>query len=78
MFDYHITAESFGSDLPENWEEIAAFLNEMIDDALDGNPDAFMPGYDDTGLSAEGHEIIDNICERWCAGEIDGAPEPIL
>lgn len=31
MFEeYWITAESFGSDVPANWEEIAAFLNEII------------------------------------------------
>lgn len=25
-----ITAESFGSDIPDNWEEIANYLNEII------------------------------------------------
>ena len=25
-----ITSDSFGSDLPENWEEIADYLNEII------------------------------------------------
>ena len=28
---YYITVESFGSECPENWEEIAAFLNDIID-----------------------------------------------
>lgn len=27
-----ITAESFGSDIPENWEEIADKLNHIIDE----------------------------------------------
>lgn len=31
MAPYYITAESFGADLPENWEEIARELNEAID-----------------------------------------------
>ena len=25
-----ITAESFGADLPSNWEQIAAYLNDII------------------------------------------------
>ena len=28
---HYITVESFGSDVPENWEEIASVLNEIID-----------------------------------------------
>ena len=29
---YYITAESFGADIPENWEEIAQQLNAIIDE----------------------------------------------
>lgn len=29
--DHYITVESFGADVPENWEEIANTLNERID-----------------------------------------------
>ena len=29
---YYVTVDSFGSDLPDNWEEIAAELNETIDE----------------------------------------------
>lgn len=32
---YHVTMDSFGSDCPVNWEEIADYLNKLIDDALD-------------------------------------------
>ena len=28
----YITAESFGADIPENWEEIAQQLNAIIDE----------------------------------------------
>jgi len=28
----YITAESFGSDIPENWQEIADELNRIIDE----------------------------------------------
>jgi hypothetical protein len=27
---YYITADSFGADLPENWGQIADFLNSLI------------------------------------------------
>lgn len=29
---YYITEDSFGGNLPENWEEIAEELNQIIDD----------------------------------------------
>ena len=29
---YYVTAESFGSDIPENWEDIARELNDRIDE----------------------------------------------
>ena len=33
LYDNHyVTGDSFGSDLPENWEEIADFLNGIIDE----------------------------------------------
>ena len=28
--EYWITADSFGADLPENWQEIADYLNAII------------------------------------------------
>ena len=74
---YHITADSFGSDIPQNWEEIADYLNDLIDSALESADGAFDPAHDDTGLSAEGHDIVDGIWERYCAGQIDGAPLPV-
>lgn len=75
-YDYHITADSFGADCPENWEEIAAFLNELIDKTLENTDSAFDPAYDASGLSFEGHAVVDDIWERYCAGEIEGAPIP--
>lgn len=29
---YYITADSFGADIPENWQEIAEELNAIIDE----------------------------------------------
>lgn len=40
MTEYLITAESFGDTIPENWEEIAAYLNARIDEMdLDSLPE---------------------------------------
>ena len=68
--DYHITMESFGQDCPKNWEEIAAYLNAIIDSM--GIEDEF--GEIDT----EGREKIDALWETYCAGELKGAPAPIF
>lgn len=35
-----ITGESFGSNCPQNWEEIADFLNEIIEEKTDGSKEA--------------------------------------
>ena len=38
--EYRITAESFGADIPENWEQIAEYLNRRIDEMeLDSLPE---------------------------------------
>ena len=29
---YYVTADSFGSELPENWGAIADYLNQLIDE----------------------------------------------
>jgi len=75
--NYHVTADSFGADLPGNWEEIADYLNNLIDTTLENMDGAFEPGHDNTGLSADGHEALYDIWERYCAGEIEGAPAPM-
>ena len=77
MFDYHVTEDSFGSECPSNWEEISDYLNAAIDLALEQDPDYFDPGYDDSGLSAEGYEVVNNIWERFCAGGFPDAPAPV-
>ncbi len=64
-FESRIDSESFGSMCPENWEEIASYLNEKIETG-DGNadevwekycsglyPDCPKPFYDPDGMWAE-------------------------
>lgn len=54
-----ITMESFGSMLPENWEEIADFLNALIEEH---------------GIENDKDEL-DQLWEDYCNGDIPGAPE---
>ena len=54
-----ITMDSFGSDLPENWEEIADFLNNLIEER---------------GIENDQDEL-DQLWEDYCNGDIPGAPE---
>ena len=54
-----ITADSFGSEIPANWEEIADYLNEIIRER----------GIEDS--VPEQNELW----EEYWNGEIPGAPE---
>ena len=51
----YITAEGFGSMIPDNWEIAAEVMNEKID-ALPDNAD---------------RDDVDAIWEAYCAGEYD-------
>lgn len=56
---YYVTADNFGSEIPSNWEEIAAFLNFLTDER---------------GI-AEDHDACNDLWEAYWNGELDGAPE---
>lgn len=78
MFDnYEITMDSFGSECPENWEEIASFLNDLIDTKADE-----LTTTDDWGIQSVDEDelklFVDGLWETYCAGELDGAPAPIF
>jgi hypothetical protein len=67
-----ITAESFGSYLPKNWEEIAKFMNDAaekwLEDLKKEDPEYF-----------ESHDescIYDEIWDGYWNGWLAGAPEP--
>ena len=54
-----ITMDSFGSECPSNWEEIADFLNALIEErGIENDP-----------------EELDQLWEDYCNGDIPGAPE---
>lgn len=71
----YITMDSFGQECPKNWEEIADYLNNIID-GTEGITD------DDGELTQDGKEKIDEIWENyWSAyhsGELKDAPVPIV
>lgn len=52
---YYITADSFGADIPENYGQIADFLNQLIDER---------------GI-AENHDACNELWEAFCNGELD-------
>ena len=70
----YITMDSFGTECPENWQEIAANLNRRIDEALTAAGET--PEYGE--LSDECREIVDGIWERFTAGELANCPAPIF
>ena len=69
--DYHIDADSFGAVCPDNWEEVASFMNATIDEKLGSDPDYFDDSTYD-GLSAEGREIVNDLWENYST--LPGAP----
>ena len=64
--EYRITAESFGDTIPQNWEEIAAYLNARIDEMdLDSLPER------------EQRDAVDALWESYWAGELPEAPAAV-
>ena len=53
-----ITVESFGADVPENWEEIAEYLNNIIRDR---------------GIEND-HNEVNDLWEAFWQGEFPDAP----
>ena len=59
--------DSFWSNCPQNWEEIADFLNDVLEER--SNEDM-----DDRDLK----NLMEEIWEEYCSGRLDGAPEAIM
>lgn len=58
----YLTVDSFGAECPQNWEEIAAFLNSIIDER---------------GI-ADDHDACNELWEEYWNGDLPGAPTPIV
>lgn len=56
--EYWITVESFGADVPENWEDIADYLNDIIRDR---------------GIEND-HNEVNDLWEAYWQGEFADAP----
>ena len=57
--EYRITAESFGDTIPQNWEEIAAYLNARIDEMdLDSLPER------------ERHDAVNDLWDEFWRGDV--------
>lgn len=71
MFDdIRFTVDSFGPDVPRNWEEICDFLNEKLDAMLQGlNPDIQEDRF-------EAWEISLKLWDDFFSGDIPGSPVP--
>lgn len=62
-----VTVESFGDTVPENWQEIAAYLNAKLD-ALGIPEDGEMP--------QEAYDQYAAVWERYWNGDYEDAPMP--
>ena len=61
----YITVDSFGAHCPENWEEIAYFLNRLIDE------------HEPEENERDENDWYDNLWEKYWKGDINGSPEPV-
>ena len=59
--DYTITMDSFGDTCPANWEEIADYLNALIDEIPDDE---------------DKRDKVDALWEVFCSGDLPDAPKP--
>lgn len=69
---FHLTMDSFGDCCPNNWQEIAAFLNAKIDERI------MAAHLTPEELEEEGHNIANDVWDDFGAGLFDGeCPAPI-
>lgn len=75
--DYLITMDSFGDTCPANWEEIAAYLNAIIDGYVDD-----LTTTDADGVEAidwqELHERTEILWTEYCSNQLPDAPAPVF
>jgi len=58
----YITVDSFGSECPSNWEEIAAALNAIIDDRN----------------IAHDCDAVNDLWESYWNGDLSGVPAAVM
>lgn len=67
--EYHITMDSFGQECPENWQEIADYLNNIIDERV--TPDEY------GNITEDDKNTLCKIWEDYWNENMQDAPKPI-
>ena len=67
----YFNMDSFGEYLPTNWEEIRDHLNDIAKEELEDREAAYGDLY-----AWEEQEILDDIWESFCNGELERCPLP--
>lgn len=73
---YYITMDSFGDNLPDNWREIAEYLNDKIIDVIDkycDDGDMYWATEPEELITME-HEI-ERVWDDYCMGRLHDAPK---
>lgn len=68
MEKYLVTADSFGPNCPQNWEEIADFLNDIIEEKIES----------DNLSRRDAIDFSEELWEDYCNGKIENAPEAVF
>ena len=76
-YNYEITMDSFGDTCPTNWEEIAAYLNSIIEDWVDELTTIDADYCEDVDMD-ELRRRVDDLWEKYCAGDLEDAPAPVF
>lgn len=62
-----ITMDSFGAALPDNWQEIADYLNELLSEL-----------WEKSESKDDFKEAVEEVWDQYCNDLISGAPKAIL
>lgn len=77
MARFEINMDSFGDTCPTNWEEIVAYLNDIINGYTDELTTVDSDGVESIDEYAL-RDRVDKLWEAFCSGDLDGAPAPIM
>ena len=72
-----ITKDRFGTPCPNNWEDIAAFLDDRIREEHDALGEYAVDASDPSGLSDDGRAAIESIWGFYQEGSFTDCPVPV-
>lgn len=76
---YYITMDSFGVYVPDNWREIADYLNDQIDEII--NEVEWNVSVNDefpSEMELEMEREIETLWDCYCFGELPDAPKEVF